>query len=376
MLIDDELLILRALTRILSSAGHVVETAPDGATAEKMIAASEYDVVFTDINMPGASGIDLIRRIRGAQVDVPVVILTGNPQVETAMEAVEHGALRYLVKPIDADTLHALVSEALQKSRMNRLQRRAVELLGDAAPLMGQSDLEASFMRGIEQSWMAYQPIVSVVTNKVYAYEALVRTREASFPNPGVFFSVAERLSKLEVIGQAVRNHVAADFARCPSGQVFVNLHARDLLDDHLVDPKSPLAQIAKSVVLEITERSDLDRVVQLRERIRQLRNLGYRIAVDDLGAGYAGLNSIAMLEPEVVKLDMTLVRNVHQEMTKRKIVKAMSQFCAEIGAQVVAEGVETKEELDALKSLGCTLFQGYYFAKPGADFPAPKHLE
>ncbi len=375
LLIDDETLILRALTRILANAGHSVETAPDGATAMKMIGGAEYDVVFTDINMPGIGGIELIRMIREAQHDVPVVILTGNPQVETAMEAVEHGALRYLVKPIDADTLHALVSEALQRSRTNRLQKRAIELLGDAAPLMGQRDLESSFMRGIELSWMAYQPIVCLKTKTVYAYEALVRTKEPAFPNPGVFFSVAERLSKLDVIGRAVRNHVAVDFANCPSEQVFVNLHARDLLDDHLIDPKSPLTQIARSVVLEITERSDLERVVELRSRIQELRQLGYRIAVDDLGAGYAGLNSIAMLEPEVVKLDMTLVRDVHKELTKRKIVKAMSQFCEEIGALVVAEGVETKEELDSLVSLGCTLFQGYYFSKPGPNFPTPKNL-
>src|SRR5262245_46216080 len=105
LLIDDEHLILRALRRVLGSLGHSVFTAEDGETALRMIQSDDYDVVFTDLHMPGIDGLQIIRTIRSAQHDVPVVILTGNPQVESAMEAVAQGALRYLVKPVDAHTL-------------------------------------------------------------------------------------------------------------------------------------------------------------------------------------------------------------------------------------------------------------------------------
>ena len=98
---------------------------------------------------------------------------------------------------------------------------------------------------------------------------------------------------------------------------------------------------------------------------------MGFRIAVDDLGAGYAGLTSFAQLEPEVVKLDMALVRGVHQQPTKLTLVRTMITMCRELGMLVVAEGIETPEERDAIVDAGCDLLQGYLFAKPGPAFPA-----
>lgn len=108
-----------------------------------------------------------------------------------------------------------------------------------------------------------------------------------------------------------------------------------------------------------------------VRMRIAKLRELGFRIALDDLGSGYAGLTSFALLEPEFVKLDMSLVRDVHQSATKRKIIGAMVRLCHDMGKQIVAEGVESREERDALVECGCDLLQGYLFAKPGRAFPA-----
>jgi EAL domain-containing protein (putative c-di-GMP-specific phosphodiesterase class I) len=153
-------------------------------------------------------------------------------------------------------------------------------------------------------------------------------------------------------------------------GALFVNLHARDLVDDSLFHPDSPLSKVAHRVVLEITERASLEEVKDVRARVADLRSLGYRIAIDDLGAGYAGLTSFATLEPEIVKLDMSLVRNVHKEATKQKLIRSMTALCKDMGMIVVAEGVETVEERDALVSLDCDLLQGYLFAKPGRAFP------
>ena len=102
------------------------------------------------------------------------------------------------------------------------------------------------------------------------------------------------------------------------------------------------------------------------------LRNLGFRIALDDLGAGYAGLTSFALLEPDMVKLDMALVRDVHREASKQTVVKTIVGMCKELNIIVTAEGIETPEERDALTRAGCDLMQGYLFAKPGTPFPTP----
>jgi len=123
--------------------------------------------------------------------------------------------------------------------------------------------------------------------------------------------------------------------------------------------------------VLEITERASLDGLGDVRGRIQSLRKLGFRIAIDDLGAGYSGLTSFALLEPDVVKLDMALVRDLHMEPTKRTLVR-MIAMSRELGIIVTGEGIERVEERDELARAGCDLMQGYLFAKPGGAFLVP----
>lgn len=153
-----------------------------------------------------------------------------------------------------------------------------------------------------------------------------------------------------------------------------MNLHPADLNDGELLSPSSPLTAFASRVVLEITERSSLHDVHGLTAKMAKLRKLGFRIAIDDLGAGYAGLSSFSQLDPELVKLDMSLIRDVDTQAKKRSVVRAMARLCAkELSIQLVCEGVETAAERDALQEEGCALFQGYLFAKAEPGFPIPR---
>jgi EAL domain-containing protein (putative c-di-GMP-specific phosphodiesterase class I) len=156
---------------------------------------------------------------------------------------------------------------------------------------------------------------------------------------------------------------------------LFVNLHPADLLDPTLYEPSSRLTKIATRVVLEITERSTIDDVKDVQSRVASLRRLGFRIAIDDLGAGYAGLSSFAALEPEIVKLDMSLIRNVHQSDIRQRLVGSMASVCREMNMRVVAEGVELREEYAIVRQAGCDLVQGYLFARPGPPFPEPRRV-
>jgi EAL domain-containing protein (putative c-di-GMP-specific phosphodiesterase class I) len=125
-------------------------------------------------------------------------------------------------------------------------------------------------------------------------------------------------------------------------------------------------------VVLEITERAPLSGLEEVREHVRELRQFGFRIAVDDLGAGYAGLTSFATLDPDIVKLDMNLVRGIEGSAVKRKLVGSVASLCREMDMLIVAEGVETAAERDVLTELGCDLFQGFLFARPASAFFQP----
>jgi EAL domain-containing protein (putative c-di-GMP-specific phosphodiesterase class I) len=151
---------------------------------------------------------------------------------------------------------------------------------------------------------------------------------------------------------------------------LFLNLHPRDLEDETLYAEDAPLSALAPRVVLEITERASLSHVKDVRGRVAALRKLGFRIALDDLGAGYAGLTSFAQLDPDVVKLDMSLVRGSDTEPTKQAILSTFVNLCRDLNMMVVAEGIETAQERDTLASLGCTIFQGYLFGRPARLVP------
>ncbi len=138
-----------------------------------------------------------------------------------------------------------------------------------------------------------------------------------------------------------------------------------ELDDDSLILPEAPLSRFASRVVLEVTERAPLETIRDVTTRVAQLRALGYRIAVDDLGAGYAGLTSFAHLEPEVVKVDMSLIRGIDQSLMKQKLLGSIIGLCRDLGIEIIAEGIETEAERDALIRLGGDLCQGYLFARP-----------
>jgi EAL domain-containing protein (putative c-di-GMP-specific phosphodiesterase class I) len=153
---------------------------------------------------------------------------------------------------------------------------------------------------------------------------------------------------------------------------IFANIHPNDLVDGDLYDPGAPLSAHAHRVVLEITERAPLEAVDRLADRVAELRRLGYRLAVDDLGAGYAGLAAFSSVAPDVVKLDMSLVRGLEADLRRQAVVASLIGLTRELGTTFVAEGVETAGERDALLALGCDHMQGYLFAMPSPGFTAP----
>lgn len=223
---------------------------------------------------------------------------------------------------------------------------------------------------------MAYQPIVETRTGRTIAYEALMRTREPSMTGPAALLDAADRLHLHARLGRRVRERVAESFRPREEGAlVFVNLHSKDLLDDDLYAPNAPLASIAESVVLELTERESLDEISNVRRRASDLRRGGYRLAVDDLGAGYAGLASFANLEPEIVKLDMSLIRDIDTSEVRGRIVHRMTDLCRDLGMKVVAEGIETTRELIRIREVGCDFAQGYLFGRPSQELTPGANL-
>jgi EAL domain-containing protein (putative c-di-GMP-specific phosphodiesterase class I) len=372
LLVDDEPAIARSLARILSAAGHVVSTARSGKDAVTLLASSTFDVVLSDIRMPGMDGLTLLREIRAKDLDVPVAFMTGSPALETVIEAMEHGAFRYLMKPVDGREIVELVERAAQLHKFARVRRDAADALGSKR-IGDRAGLEARYASGVDKLWMAMQPVLSWRNRSVYAFEALLRTDEPTLRDPVDFLDTAERLGCTRELSRLIRRRIAGVIAGVPtSAKVFVNLHPSDLVDEELSAPDGALTAHAPRIVLEVTERAALDKVHGLAGAVTRLRALGFHIALDDLGAGYAGLSSFALLEPDIVKVDMSLVRGIHTSPMKQKLFHSFTSLCRDLDVELVAEGVEVAEERDCLSRLGGDLYQGYLFARPARGFPAP----
>ncbi len=372
LVIDDDEAFLRSCKRILEGWSYEVHTAFDGRSAVSLVSERAFDVVLSDINVPDLSGLEILRAVRQHDRDLPVVLMTGGPALESAREAIDGGALSYLIKPLSTEQLKQVLERAVHNHRVARRERQILH--SSELHERELEKLQAKFDRALDAMWMAFQPIVSWSRKTVVAYEALMRTRAPELNVPMDILKAAEALNQIHVLGRTTRRLIADVLRAYPDlPGVFVNLHVLDLTDEDLYDPQAPLASFAQRIHFEITERMAIEKIADLSERIRRLRTLGYRIAVDDLGEGYSGLNSLAQLEPDAVKLDMSLIRGVDTTPTKRKMVHALSTLCRELDTPLIAEGVETESERDQLVGLGADLFQGYLFARPDFPFPVPR---
>lgn len=371
---DDEEMVRTLLGKVLRRQGYDVTLVADGDAAVAALDEGEYDVVVSDIQMPSYDGITLLNEIRRSNLDLPVILVTGEPTADTAIRALRHGALNYLSKPVSAKELVQEVSRAVRLYKIARLRRESEAELGLQPSIPDRAGLEVTFDRALEALYLLYQPVLCVSTRRVFGYEVLVRSSEEGMPTPGALLDAAERLGRLPDLGRRIRDLSVRPLADAPpDAALLVNLHTKDLLDEALYDPGSPLAAHADRVILEITERAQLDDVGDPRPRVARLRELGFRIAIDDIGAGYSGLTSFATLAPDLLKIDMSLVRNVHKSRLKQKLISSLVSLCRDLQTPLVAEGVETVAEHDALVELGCDLVQGFLYARPHPPFVTPE---
>jgi EAL domain-containing protein (putative c-di-GMP-specific phosphodiesterase class I)/GGDEF domain-containing protein len=255
------------------------------------------------------------------------------------------------------------------KIRLERLIYRGIREAAKAARSIEErdrarrvADLRASLReRGV---YIDYHPIVVTETQEIYGYEALARGVMRSLRSPEVMFDVAAEADLVWELSRLCRSRAieGMDTHLQPGELLFLNVDPHDFNDpafnEHEV--KSP-----ERVVIEITERTAIKDYPKFRERLRAFREVGFRFAVDDAGSGYAGLGSIANLEPNYIKLDISLINGIDTNFIKQNLVETMVKFSNDHGAKVIAEGVERAEEFKAVKELGVHLVQGFFLHRP-----------
>ena len=217
---------------------------------------------------------------------------------------------------------------------------------------------------------VVYQPIVDVSSGRVFAQEALVRCQHPDYPSPPELFEHAAREGACGKLGRMIRDIAFQD---PPDVSLFVNIHPDELSSRWLVQPDDPVGFQRHPVYLEITETTAFTHHELCMHVLKDLcRRTGARLVVDDFGAGYSNLERVVALEPVIVKLDLALIRGIHGSKPKQVVVRHMVSLCKELGARVVAEGVEVLEELVCARDCGVDFVQGYLLARPSSPAPDP----
>ncbi|NUO38423.1 MAG: EAL domain-containing protein [Gemmatimonadaceae bacterium] len=255
------------------------------------------------------------------------------------------------------------------KIRLERLIYRGIREAQNASRSVEQrerarrvSDLKTSLRDRLV--YVDYHPIVVATTKEIFGYEALARGRMRTLRSPEVMFDVAAEADMIWELSRLCRARAIEGMNTILKGNelLFINVDPHDFTDPAFTEQE--VADPSR-VVIEITERTAIKDYPKFRDRLKAFREIGYRFAVDDAGSGYAGLGSIANLEPDFIKLDISLISAIDTNFIKQNLVQTMVRFANEHGAKVIAEGVERAEEFKTVQELGVHLVQGFYLHRP-----------
>ncbi len=359
LLVDSEPELTAGLAIGLRREGWELHRAHSVEDALERAESTAYDVVVCDEGLA-----DLLEELRQRRPECARVLLISQSAIESSVEAVNASRIyRFIFKPCSASEVALTIHHALaQRDQERRIRSWCEERSQDRLALV------ADYERAVDSLWMGFQPVITAA-GRVFGYEALVRTDEPSIRTPQRLFGAARELGRFLDLGMLIRRSIAERIPEAPEHASFlVNVHPDDFADASLFDPEAPLSAHASRIVLEIGQRSAMlgD---EIRPEIDRLRELGFGIAIDDLGAGYSGLTNFAALGPDLVKLDMELVRDIDRMPTQHALASTVVSLCSDLGIETVAEGIETEEEWNAVLDLGCDHLQGFLFAEATRDF-------
>jgi len=368
LIIDDESEIRSVLDEYLSRTYHCVAV-ESAEQALALLAEQPFDLILSDITMAQMSGLKMVPHILQLAPDSVVVMISGQRTIEFAIEAMRAGAFDYITKPFDLADVGTAVRRALDHLNQLRQDR--------SKPRHHQSASEADLARAVENQEFVvhYQPKVNVESRKPVGVEALVRWNHPHFGlmPPSDFITAAEDSGLIVAIGSLVLQIACAKAREWQDAgfafHVAINISARQFEDGNLLDTigraLDKVGLDANYLQLELTETSVMDNGSSVLEVLGELRKIGVKIAIDDFGTGYSSLSYLKRLPVDFVKLDQTFVRDATTNPDDAGMVMAIITLAHNLRLKVIAEGVETEEQLKLLRLLRCDEGQGFLFGRP-----------
>ncbi len=363
LVVDDDAGLRDVLRSILLRTGHEVETAADGAEALAKAASAAYDAAIVDYQIPPPNGLDVLSRLRESQPLCVRLLMSGTLDLPVVVDAVNRGEIaRVIRKPFDRQ----MIVDALDGAINGRAKLRDV-YIGSLQEGFDRQRRQLEEYLASEKLTLALQPIVHAGDCAVMGYEALLRGAHPGFDSPLAVISAAESHGMLGRLADRVAGCVERVLTVMPAGaSLFLNAHPAELTEVSEVRRRfERLAPWANRIVIEITERADVLQIMNWRRTVELLTDAGFRVAVDDLGAGYNSLSVLAELHAAFVKVDMSIARNIDSDSRKQRLVELLGAVAKATQAQLIVEGIETQAEAAAVTRLGADFLQGYLFGHP-----------
>ncbi|HJR18739.1 MAG TPA: EAL domain-containing protein, partial [Actinomycetota bacterium] len=370
MVADDEAVIRDTLAELVAS-DPALELVGSARNADEAIAVAEAthpDVALVDVRMPGGGGMRVADVVHSSLPKTRVLALTVAADRTTVVHMLESGAVGYLVKGTAPTEIVASIVRAargqpsispdvmtgLVKGLAEQLQREESETI----ELQARTALITAAMEGDGRS-IVYQPIVELEDHSVVGMEALSRFNDTESDwTVDRWFAVAAEIGLGAEMELACARSALSDLYMIPLDRfICVNLSHRAAESEGLLELLD--AVDADRVVVELTEHEAVEDYDRLMAAVARVRDRGARVAIDDAGAGFASLRHILRIEPDIIKLDISLTRDVDAHRPQRALAAALVSFADELGMSVIAEGVERQEEQDTLIELGVRLGQG-----------------
>jgi EAL domain-containing protein (putative c-di-GMP-specific phosphodiesterase class I) len=374
LLADDEPGLRAALTELLSHEEGVelVGTAADAEEAIRIAESNLPDVALIDVRMPEGGGPHAARGISRVSPGTRVIALSAYEDRTNVLAMLRAGAVGYLVKgtagdelvhgiekvaqggtSLSAEVMSGVVDELATQLRRQEIEQEATQAL--------RNDIER-FVSG-HGVWMVFHPIVELETRSVIGVEALARFGSIPMKPPDQWFAQATALELGLQLELRTLKEALEDLPKVPDGVFLsVNCSHRAASSPEFADR---LDGVEERIVLEITEHEAIEDYGALAEALAPLRERGLRVAVDDVGAGYASLRHALQLAPDMVKMDISLTRGIDRDAGRRALATALISFAGQTNMTIVAEGIETAGELHVLRELGVRYGQGFYLARP-----------
>ncbi len=373
LIADDEPQLRENLVELLAHEDTVliVGTAADADEAIELATQARPDIALVDVKMPAGGGARAAREIIRVSPRTRVIALSAFEDRPTVLDMLRAGAVGYLVKGTASDEIVGSITKVMRggtslstevvggivQELTSHLRRDEIE-----EEQLERSRMEVTrFIRG-EGFTMAFQPIVDLRSRKTVGMEALSRFHSLPMRSPKEWFAEAARLELGEELELAAIRKAMLGVPRMPlDTYLSVNASHRTAMSTELI---KVLGEHAPRIVVEITEHEEVADYVELLRALTELRTHGIKIAIDDAGAGFS-LRHTLEIAPNIVKVDISITRDIDKERARRALASALISFAEEMGITIVAEGIETQAELETLEGLGVRYGQGYHLAEP-----------